>query len=222
MKTGKRRGTFTLIELLVSIAIMVLLMSMLLPALRKAKDKAREITCQNNLKQFGNGEAMYISDYGYYLKNGSTPDNYPFWFHQLGDYLNYPVSNNSLITTYDYAVLRCASDQEPLYPNSILGGKKGISYGMNVGIGAVVVVNTVNYLAYGCKSNIVKNPSRKYVIMDSNAANVDRTSTTLGYFHGSGKTLNMLFADFHVGNLRWPLTTGDVSGIDITSWLYYY
>ena len=75
---GQRPGKqavagFTLIELLVVIAIIAILAAMLLPALSKAKQKAKQTACINNSRQIGIAGVMYVGDYNQYPGSLSTP-----------------------------------------------------------------------------------------------------------------------------------------------------
>ena len=125
---------FTLVELLVVVAIISLLLALLLPALDKAREEARRVVCQSNLRQYGVAFQSYAAEYRGYLpqENGGYR-----WYRDLGrDYMELedPGSDTmrcpSSETTWTYGSNFSddppngpASDRAPFGQSSASGGE---------------------------------------------------------------------------------------------------
>ena len=169
-KTARRGKSFTLIELLVVVAIIAILAAMLMPALQQAREKGRESTCRNNLKQFGGTEAMYEGDFRFkiptmmkYLKTDGTNDSARRWWAGNPVYRSYfGLPDQDEAYYYPRSVL-C-----PRSPYFKINNKKRSDIWLSYG--RVVRYDTEtgsigNYLIIGYFTKVV-NPSQKFLIAD--------------------------------------------------------
>ena len=196
---------FTLIELLVVIAVIGILSTFLLPSLGKARDRAKQVVCLNNMKQISVAVEMYKGNSNNRLPkcvlavgtNWSGAGNNQAWKSLINTYLEQATDVNGDLTL---GVFNC--------PSSDAEFATGGGFGWNISYLSYDPVDptvTEKQIYYGYRFAAITDPDKTFLVGDTTDTNtwdarvcrapngmVDR----VGNRH-SGKT-NILWADSHV------------------------
>ena len=178
------RAAFTLIELLVVIAIIAILASLLLPALASSKEKAKTITCVNNLKQLGVAVRMYSDGNEGMLPIAERLPTIPSAppLPRICDVLAVELGYNTNSMPQQSTVFRCPDDKVKRFEQN------GSSYEWNAHYNGRPVD----------KMRFSNNPMSDAFLM----YDYER-------FHDNGRSMNVLYGDLHVANLK---ATASVQG----------
>lgn len=234
-----QRKKFTLIELLIVIAIIAILASMLLPALKKAREKAYEISCASNLKQLYLGYAQYDADFGrqptlyYEADPGGSSQGVPGYSLRWGsrwDGFGYLYSCEYIKNGH---VFYCPSPKNMKQDGTLSYAGRNSDGAYGWGHDWNIYYN--NYWLRWCEWTIYKSETSGLVPqmkakLSLNSPNRWLAADMWGYYADSSDnywrphpdSYNILFVDGHAKNYKysWPTATSPTWKINLTLGTY--
>jgi prepilin-type N-terminal cleavage/methylation domain-containing protein len=200
MKKNVIASSFTLIELLVVIAIIAILAAMLLPALSKARDKAKSIKCSANLKQLSTAYSQYTMENDDYMVPYINGTGGALWWINIGKHLG--ITNWNNVSNSTNSVFFCPSTKitADLYRTNSVGYY--ISYGLNT-----VLSGGASEFNLTPKIIKIKKPSMISPLMDSMNQNVDSVNdfntTYIAIDRHNHFRFNAMYLDGHIGAVNY-------------------
>ena len=213
-----RRG-FTLIELLVVIAIIAILAAILFPVFAKAREKARQTSCLNNVKQLALGMIMYSQDYDETFTALGRPAHMLYYDPALGAFNSNNQANPSAGQNYHgwaAAILPYVKNTQIYLCPSWSSSVYGVAYGLPQHCPNSAGTGLINFFGSPVALGSIQQPASTIMMSEKGPGGGDQYLLSNGYYacrasHNEGANVAYIdghakWSRFETGNLPapWP------------------